>query len=331
MTKFPSFEQVYPRIEAHMDDMQKKRDEYKKKMIRNLLIAVGLWALMFIVGFIDSSGKVTIALFFTAIIGSVVLFIMSASKIKLFRHQYKSFLINETLQQIFALLEPTNPEDAERYKYFVKYFPEKRIHTRHIRKTNLLGQFDRVNGEDYTSGRIGVTDFEFSELHLQNKEEYTDSKGNRKTRIKTVFKGVAFMADFHKNFNGRTYLIRKSWFNTKKFSLRFTGARPIELEDVDFNKTFETMATDDIEARYILSSNLMQRIMEYTDQAHGPVQIAFVDSRMYILTETKKDLFEGRFWRSDDEKTLKIIYDEFMVYFNIIEAFTLNRRIWSKQ
>lgn len=331
MTTFPTFEQVLPRIQAHMDEMKKKRDEYKKKMVRNLLIAVGLWALMFIVGFIDSSGKVTMALFFTAIIGSVVLLIMSGTKVKLFRLQYKTFLINETLQQIFAMLEPSDPDEEGKYQYHVKYLPDRRLNTNHIRKSNLLGTFDQVSGEDYTSGRIGLTDFEFSELHLKNKEEYTDKDGKRKTRIKTVFKGVAFMADFHKNFDGRTYLIRKSWFNSKKFTLRFTGARPIELEDIDFNKTFETMTTDDIEARYILSSNLMQRIMEYTDQAHGPVQIAFVDSRMYILTETKKDLFEGRFWRSDDEQTLKIIYDEFMVYFNIIEAFTLNRRIWSKR
>lgn len=91
------------------------------------------------------------------------------------------------------------------------------------------------------------------------------------------------------------------------------------------------MTTDDIEARSILSSNLTECILAYIERAHGLVQIAFVDSYMYILTETNKKLFEGRFWNSNDVETLHVIYEEFMLYFTIIEAFILKRRIWSKR
>ncbi|HLR10006.1 MAG TPA: DUF3137 domain-containing protein [Sporosarcina sp.] len=329
MTVFPSFEQIVPRVEAQMKEAQVLRATHKKKMLRNALIMIAMWIGLLVCLLANLPGGLVGLLFVVVLIVSCVLIGLSLGGIRNFHHTYKVNVINATLQQLFRMIEP--PEDEEDYRYRVRYRPNKYIHNNQMRKSKLLSSFNRSSGEDYTSGQIGLTTFEFSEVHLKHEEEYRDKDGRKKTRVKTVFSGVAFIADFHKDFVGQTYLIRKKWLNQRKWSLQFSGAHAIELEDMAFNKMFETMTTDDIEARYILSSNLMQRIMEYAERAHGPVQISFVDSKMYILTETNKDLFEGRFWRSNDREALRIIYEEFMTYFNIVEAFTLNRRIWSKR
>src|SRR5699024_11693579 len=222
-------------------------------------------------------------LFVVVLIVSCVLIGLSLGGIRNFHHTYKVNVINATLQQLFRMIEP--PEDEEDYRYRVRYRPNKYIHNNQMRKSKLLSSFNRSSGEDYTSGQIGLTTFEFSEVHLKHEEEYRDKDGRKKTRVKTVFSGVAFIADFHKDFVGQTYLIRKKWLNQRKWSLQFSGAHAIELEDMAFNKMIEKMSTDDIETRYILSSNLMLQIIELVDLAYVPLLIDFVDTIKYNYSE----------------------------------------------
>lgn len=157
-----------------------------------------------------------------------------------------------------------------------------------------------------------------------------DEDGKEHETRTTVFQGTAFVADFHKDFEAETYLLGGRVLRGTKNRLKRANAFEIKMEDSIFNKTFTTMTTNDIQARYVLPINLMERIVEFTKQAHGTVSISFVDSKMYVLTKTKKNLFEGRFWRSNDYAALEKVYNEFMTYFNIVDAFTLNRRIWGK-
>ena len=57
----------------------------------------------------------------------------------------------------------------------------------------------------------------------------------------------------------------------------------IELTDNEFNKVFTTKTTDDIEARYILSTNFARKILDYSNRMNGKVEFAFVDSENVYL------------------------------------------------
>lgn len=93
--------------------------------------------------------------------------------------------------------------EEETHADYVRYQPTKSISDAKIRKTQLLGSFNRLSGEDYTRGRIGATTFEFSEVHLKREEKYRDKDSRQGNRERKVFSGVAFIADFHKEFKGR--------------------------------------------------------------------------------------------------------------------------------
>ena len=62
---------------------------------------------------------------------------------------------------------------------------------------------DQYKGEDLVRGQIGKTKIAFSELHSQY---YTrDDKGRKSWH--TIFRGLFFMADFNKDFQGYTLVL----------------------------------------------------------------------------------------------------------------------------
>ncbi len=328
MTVFPTFEEVYPGVQQELKKAKQLRSKQKGKIIRYVVIGIIMWAAVLVSALMKASGSVTGTILFIVFISSFALFGLMVRSVRDFHYSYKKTVVDAVLQEMFRLIEA--PKDEEDYKYRVTYKPTDYINGSDISK-GIMTRFVKTRGEDYTRGQIGLTTFKFSEVELIDETTTTNDKDEEEVKDVTVFKGVAFIADFHKDFDGKTYLFNKRLNRSDKLRLKKRKAFDIELEDMAFNKAFKTMTTNDIEARYILSSNLMERIVAFKNRAHGPVQISFVNSNMYIFTETKKDLFEARFWRSNDEKALRNIYDEFMTYFDIVEEFTLNRRIWGKR
>ena len=81
----------------------------------------------------------------------------------------------------------------------VAYDPGARIPSGAAETSGLFPEsWNHESGEDYVSGKLGATEFRFSELCLVRK-----SKDERHV----VFHGLFFIADFHKSFRGRTYLL----------------------------------------------------------------------------------------------------------------------------
>lgn len=297
-------------------------------MLRNTIIGVVLWGLFLLSLLYNQSSTLIGWMLALAFFGSCVLLGLSLRGVQEFRRNYSHQLVGGIVKALFQNIEP--PEDEPDYKYYARFRPERKISGLSIRRSQLVGDFTHLNGEDYTEGKIGLTTFEFSEIDLKREEEYKDKDGKKRKKVVKVFKGIAFIADFHKDFLGQTFLVRKKWLGKDKWRLRTKGVFTIDLEDSDFNDAFQAMTTNDIEARYILSSNLMRKILEFNNRAKGTVKISFVDSKMYLFTETNKNHFEGKFFENNDEKTLNQIYTDFMLYFDIVEEFRLNRRIWSK-
>ncbi|MCG7335888.1 DUF3137 domain-containing protein [Sporosarcina sp. ACRSM] len=326
---FPSFETILPSLQPALKESQQFRKKAQRKLLRNVLIGLVLWGLFFLSLLFNQSSMVVGSLLAVAFFGMCVLLGLSLRGVMEFRRNYSHRLVGGLITSLFKNITPP-PEESD-YEYRASFQPGRRIGSLNIRRSKLVGDFTHMSGEDYTSGKIGLTTFEFSEIDLKREVEYKDNDGKKRKKMKKVFKGIVFIADFHKDFRGQTFLVRKQLLGKDKWRLRMDGIMTIDMEDMEFNKTFQTMTTNDIEARYILSSNLMDKIMEFNRRAKGPIKIAFVRSKMYLFTETNKNHFDGKFFENNDEKTLEQIYNDFRLYFDIIEEFTLNRRIWSKK
>lgn len=193
----------------------------------------------------------------------------------------------------------------------------------------------RYHTEDLIAGKIEKTSFYFAEVHAEYKTE-TRTKHGRQEHWHDILKGVVFVADFNKHFNGITVVRPKdigaslgAWFSEHIYS--FNDRELVTLEDEQFEKNFVTYSSDQVEARYILTPALMQRINELNRRSAYCISLSFTGSQVYIAFPLDHNYFEPPFFKSllkPDllESDLNIL--QFM--FGIIKELDLNTRIWTK-
>ena len=194
---------------------------------------------------------------------------------------------------------------------------------------------DRYNTEDLVTGSAGKTRFYFAEVHAEYKT-VTQTKNGTRNEWHDIFRGIIFAADFNKNFNGVTIVRPKgfanalgAWFSKNIFS--FGDSDVVKLENPDFDKTFVTYGSDQVEARYMLTPAMMERILKLNHETKYDITLSFIESRMYIAFPLNRNYFEAPVFKSlnnaealnDDITAIKFMYD-------IVQELDLNTRIWGK-
>ncbi|RZK60584.1 MAG: DUF3137 domain-containing protein, partial [Pedobacter sp.] len=180
---------------------------------------------------------------------------------------------------------------------------------------------DRYHTEDLVCGKVDKTSFYFAEVHAEYKTE-TRTKNGTQTTWHDILKGIVFVADFNKNFNGVTVVRPKdfgssigAWFSKNIFSVGDKNV--VELENDGFNKNFVTYSTDQVEARYVLTPAMMERINDLNQRSAYTVSLSFINSSMYIAFPLDKNYFEAPVYKTllrpdlldDDMSVLGFMYD----------------------
>ena len=312
---FPSFESILPILEPSFTEVNEQRKKTKNKQLISILVVA-----IIIIGIYVLSKNIFVVAIFSFLSLFLMRFIFNHMKYK-FKKLYADLLITKLIDALFQNYH--SPEDDGEFTYYA-YRPNEHITKHEIYQGNYFTQDYMLSGEDYIEGQLGNTSFKFSEIRLM------DSGTREDDELTIVFEGVVFIADFNKSFEGSTYIYRRSRFGNTHAQAKSIGAFKIELTDPDFNKEFLVMTTDDIEARYILSTNFVRKLMDYSDTTDGTVEFAFVNDKMFIFRRTKKDQFSGELNNHHDEARLREIYEDFLAYFSIVDELTLNRRIWRK-
>lgn len=197
---------------------------------------------------------------------------------------------------------------------------------------------DRFNSEDQVSGKAGKTSFSFSEVNAEYKTITTDNKGRRQEQWHEILKGIVFTGDFNKHFNGIT-VVRPNDIGSKIggwlqkavpvfFSKQSTK---VELENTKFAETFLVHSTDQVEARYILTPAMMDKICELDSKCRYTISLSFINTRLYIAFPLTENYFEPPIYKSllkpsCMERDLSVI--RFM--YGIVKELDLNTRIWGK-
>lgn len=192
-----------------------------------------------------------------------------------------------------------------------------------FRSLDLVPGWDRETFEDRLSGKRNDTPFEFFEAHLEEKRTTTDGKGRTRTTWVTVFRGQCLVVKFHKQFSGVTKVYRDAGaLNVfKKLSQMGKGQR-VKLEDPVFEKAFEVYSTDQVEARFILTPDFMERLLGLERTFSGKqVRCAFAQGEMYLVCEGKNLLEPGSMQRKmDDLGRVREILEDFAAIFLLIDA-----------
>lgn len=188
------------------------------------------------------------------------------------------------------------------------------------REVGVVPGWDRAKYEDLITGARKGVDFELFEAHLEERRTTTDSKGRTRTRWVTVFRGQCLRFQFPKRFYGRTLVTRDAGLLN-----RFGGGRGMTramLEDPEFEKIFEVYTTDQVESRFLLTPDFMQKLVDLEKAFHGArLKCCFDGGEMFITLEGG-NLFEpgSMFKTFDSPDRIRELLDDFAAIFRIIDA-----------
>lgn len=308
------YHDIYPTLET----VEQQRIKVLRQGQNILFIALTIVGLIGVVGIIalQRQGVFPVPLIFLMVITAFICGGIYAYKRNKVVEAFKSEVVSKIIESV----------DNSYY-----YNPTNYIDKSHFKASKLFRRPDRYDGEDYISGRLDKTDFEMSEVHAEY--ESRDSDGD--TTYHTIFKGLLMIADFHKDFHGHTVVVPdrtgEGWFGRIAKSSKRKGQELAKMENPDFEKEFDVYTTDQVEARYILSTSMLENIMVLRKRFDSKIHIAFLNSYVYIAIEWKKKFLEPNFKNSLlDESTIHKYLDDIWLCLEIIEELNLNTRIWSK-
>lgn len=190
-------------------------------------------------------------------------------------------------------------------------------------------------GDDYIWGKIGETKIEFSEIFSAYSSK---SSTYSSTYSHLIFKGLFFIADFNKSFTGRIVVLPDKAerflgrLGSKLQSTSRNHGQLIRLEDNEFEKYFVVYGDDQITARYVLSTSLMNRIVDFKKKTGRNIHFSFVDSKFYLAIPCPKALFEPKLYKTLlDFNPIKEYFEDLQLAMEIVDDLNLNTRIWTKQ
>ena len=218
----------------------------------------------------------------------------------------------------------------------VNYAPTQGIPERRFKEAGLYNtNIDRYDCEDLFFGQVGKTGIMFSEIFAQEKKTRTDSDGDTQTEWITIFKGLFFIADFNKNF--RSWLTIQPDFAEKNFGwfgrkIQGFSSNLIRLESPDFEKAFVVHGGDQVEARYILTPDMQERLLALRNRYGADIRLSLQNSELNLSIPNPKDWFEPNIRLPANEfSQMQTFINQMCYLFDIVEMLDLNTRIWSKE
>ncbi len=206
---------------------------------------------------------------------------------------------------------------------------------------NLHARPDRFSAQDLIEGKIGATAVRLSEVEAETRTERRDEKGRVTTTYTTFFQGLFLIADFNKNLGGTTVVLPEGVtgslgnFGAKLQSMGGTlsgRGELVKLEDPEFEAHFKAFSTDQIEARYVLSSSLMRRFLDLRNEFGCDISAAFQGESLYLTIDTRRNWFEAPPLGTPlDFAALCETLTQLESAMGVVETLDLNTRIWHER
>ncbi len=269
-------------------------------------------------------------------------FVFSGIESKAYLFFYIAIIILGVLFSVYETIEKKrkNKKYTKNYKNeIVKYLLDgyKYLYNnkRYIRNTEydyspMYKRYDNYTGEDYLCINIDNKDNEPSKCFLYVSDIYTnrevkDDDGN--VHYIDVFNGTFGYVDFNDNFKESLYL--NCPIKQKKDNL-------VKLENLEFNEKFKIYCRDQVEARYILTPNIMENILALNElisnqcksKSKSNISLALVENRMYFAFSGGFKLFDLKRERLETGEVFDNFYDDINIILKIIEEIKNNNKIF---
>ncbi len=220
---------------------------------------------------------------------------------------------------------------SEIYPLIFSYFGEDFVYQEHgplsaksLEPSDIIPYFEDESREDYVKGTYKEVTLELTESKLTKE---TGSGKNRRTV--TVFRGLFIRLSMNKDFSGKTLIKKDSGRLGNWLSDKFQSKENVKLEDPVFEKKFEVFSTDQIEARYLLTPSMMERLLSLANIFRtGALQCSFYNDKLLLMIPSDHDRFEtgSIFKPATFVEEINTILKELSLLFQIIDVLKLDQR-----
>lgn len=182
--------------------------------------------------------------------------------------------------------------------------------------TYIQGEFERYDNyysEDLIEGMLdGKYPVSMAEVTTEN--ESTDSEGNKTSS--TVFHGIFGHIESSKEISGSI----KIHSDKGIFGKMFKKENKIEMDSSEFEKSFDVYATDPIVAMQILTSDIMEMLIEFKKSSRINYEITIKGKMIYIRFHTGSVFEPKAFRKTLDYNMLKRYYDIIEFIFRVARS-----------
>ena len=151
-----------------------------------------------------------------------------------------------------------------------------------LKDLKVYNRHDNVEIDDCVDGWYNGLKLKITELDVS----YVVSSG-RSSRKVQVFDGLMMEVDMNKKFTSHT-VIKPD----RALDILIKGFGRVHLEDVEFEKIFDVYSTDQVEARYLLTTAFMRRLVELKTAKGKRVEAVFWNQTAYFFINYQEDMFE---------------------------------------
>ncbi|MCM1323497.1 MAG: DUF3137 domain-containing protein [Acetobacter sp.] len=204
------------------------------------------------------------------------------------------------------------------------YSYQKKIPDDILSYSKIIKKYDKITTDDSFEGQYEGIFVDITEYTLF-KRRYVNNGKNMRVIYNKNGQGVLFRAQMNKNFSGQTIVVKDKGVLNKL--THYTKLQRVGLESVEFEKSFEVYSNSQIEARYILTTVMLEYMLQ-AKKIFPNITFSFFNKEIIINIETNKDLFEcSSFFHSIiNKKRIEKIFTEFYYLFAIIKTLHLNQK-----
>jgi hypothetical protein len=220
------------------------------------------------------------------------------------------------------------------FRYFnpdAIYRPTNNTFISSITRSDIIPTYHKMVTKGYVKTQYSGVDIECIGLLLTN-----SSDKNAYTKCK--FRGQAILLSMNKTFFGKTIVKRDMGVAANWLSGKFSTLERAPLEDPRFESLFQVYTTNQVEARYLLTTSFMERLLALqalyepsieAGQIRTPtrtIECSFFDDNLLILIPTDHDIFSNSsvFKPSTFIQESNTILQEMDEIFGIIDILKLN-------
>jgi len=308
----------YGDLEATLNNVEKERKHFINSMIKSLFIYTIVFLLIgLVVALTTEEPKYIIGVFGLYFIFAQGTYTSASSD---YNNNFKDSIISPLIKSIDESFVYSKGEHISQEDFV---------------KSELLKEPDYVFGDDYVSGEIEGVKIEFSDLTAQTRSTGKD----RKVQYSTYFKGFFIKSSFNRSFQGKTFVLPEtnlssfgSFFGNWIQSMKTSKGELVKMDNDQFEREFVVYSSDQVEARYILTPMMMERLLDFKKKSIHPIYISFIDDCIHIIIDNEKNNFEATLFRSvlDYDIAFEYILNIHLAS-SLIKNLKLNEKLWGEK